>query len=311
LPRGRRHLALGRGALAISFLCLALPSATLAFPSATAGIASAAPLPEFCRSDLVRDEERPLDRMPPEKPPPEGELPFGPHNLSMYALNFGAKVVLDGGHLGYRFAAKGGNARVLRLNWDVGAALREVNGNGRVLSTVGTTRRRLGEVEGLDLLQFSFPASPGLYRVDISFANLSSRKLASYREHFRVVPRRVKLRLAVSESAFQPGETAFARVLNLGTVAVGLQPGLPIDRSEGDQWVRVLRPPVPAREIEDFRWTLAGGEASPCVAFPIPADAAPGPYRFTASGIVFGKKVDRRAFATGFQVRPPASGAPT
>jgi hypothetical protein len=288
------------------------------FAVAASGTASAASIPELCRGDVVRDDERPLERMPSEHPPPEGELGFGPRNLSMYPLNFGAKVVLDGGHLGYRFAAKGGNRRVLRLNWDIRAVLRAVDGEGRVLSTVDATRRRLGAVEGLDLLQFSFPASPGIYRIDLSFRNLSGRRLASYREHFRVVPRLVKLRLVVNEPIFGPAETAYARVLNLGTVPVGLRPGLSIERAEGDRWVEVARPPVPPQQVNELRWTLLGGEASPCVAFRIPADVTPGLFRFASSALVFGQEVDRRTLKAVFRVRPGggvalkiAAGAPT
>jgi hypothetical protein len=201
-----------RGCVAAIALCALL---ALAPASALAAV------PAFCKGRVVRDDARPLRYMPGEHPPPEGELPFGPRNLSMYALNFGAKVVLDGGHLGYRFAAKGGNARVLHLNWDVRAVLKKVDDRGRALGTVGTVHRRLGEVEGLEELQFSFPAHPGLYQVDISFRTLAGRELASYSEHFRVVPRRVKLRVAVSGETFKAGETAYARVFNLGTPPAG------------------------------------------------------------------------------------------
>lgn len=266
-------------------------------------VSPAASEPELCRGRVVRDDERPLERMPPEKPPPEGELPFGPRNLSMYALNFGAKVVLDGSHLGYRFAAKGGEGRVLHLGWDVKAVLSKVDRDGRVSSKLGTIRRRLGDVQGLELLQFSFPANaPGLFRIDISFDSLGGRKLAAFHEYFRVVPRRVKLRVAVSEAAFLPGETAYARVLNLGTVPVALRPGLAIDRAEGGEWATVARPAVSKESIEEFRWTLAGGEASPCVAFEVPADAVPGPYRFTSSALVYGR-FQRRTLAETFEVR--------
>lgn len=290
----------GRGRLAMPLIGLALASLLL-----FTGVATAAPLPQLCRGNLVRDEERPLERMPPEDPPPEGELPFGPRNLSMYRLNFGSRVVLEGSHLGYRFAAKQTGTRILHLNWEAEAVLREVDRNGRVLGTLDSMRRRLGDVEDLDLLQFSFPAErPGLYRFDISFASLRGRELASFDEYFLVVRRRVKLRLAVSARAFRPGETAYARVLNFGTVPVNLRPGLAIDRSEGDKWVRVLRPPVPERQVKDFRWTLAGAEASPCVAFEVPTDATPGTYRFTSSALVFGK-FKRKTLAAPFQVRIP------
>lgn len=263
--------------------------------------AATAATPPFCKGRVVRDDARPLARMPAEKPPPEGELPFGPRNLSMYRLNFGSKVVLDGSHLGYRFAAKGGQARVLRLNWDVRSVLRRVDRDGRVLETVDTLHMRLDEVKGVDLLQFPFGAHPGLYRIDFVFRTLDGRKLASYNEYFRVVPRRVKLRLAINRDAFKPGETAYARVLNLGTVPVALRPGFVVNREENGGWARVLALPASEQSIDDFRWTLAGGQASPCVAFPIPADAAAGAYRFVSSTLVYGK-VRRQTLSEGFEI---------
>jgi hypothetical protein len=286
----------GRGA-AVTFFC-----ALLVLASASV---SAAAAPPFCKGRVVRDDARPLARMPAEKPPPEGELPFGPRNLSMYRLNFGAKVVLDGSHLGYRFAAKGGHARMLHLNWDVRTALRKVDRDGRVLETVDELHMRLGEVKGVDLLQFPFGAHPGLYRIDIVFRTLSGPKLASYSEHFRVVPRRVKLRLAINRDAFGAGETAYARVINLGTVPIALRPGFVIDRKENGGWARVLEPPVSEQSIDDFRWTLAGGQASPCVAFPIPADAAPGAYRFVSSALAYGK-IRRQTLTGTFEISASA-----
>jgi hypothetical protein len=277
-----------------------LPAFALAPASASAAV------PAFCMGRVVRDDARPLRHMPAEQPPPEGELPFGPRNLSMYALNFGAKVVLDGSHLGYRFAAKGGSARVLRLNWDVRAVLRRVDDRGRVRGLAGALHRRLGVVEGLDDLQFSFPARPGLYEVDLSFNSLSGRRLAFYSEHFRVVPRRVKLKVAVSDDTFKAGETAYARVLNLGTVPAILRPRLPVEREEGDAWVQVAEPPVSRESVEEFRWTVGGGQASPCVAFQIPAGAAPGAYRFTASALPFGQVIHRRTLTGAFEVSAPA-----
>jgi hypothetical protein len=264
--------------------------------------------PAFCQDRLLRDDERPLDRMPPQSPPPKGELPFGPRNLSIYALNFGARVVLDGSHLGYRFAAKEDGERVLALNWDVRAKLQEVDSRGRPIGTAGSINRRLGKNEDLDLLQFSFPASePGLYRLDISFDNLRGKRLASFSEHFRVVPRREKVRVAVSKPAFRPGEIAYARILNLGTVGAQMRPGLVVERLERETWVRQAEPPVSKRSIEKFRWTLFGAEASPCAAFPIPADAKPGLYRFMAKGLVFGPAVERQTFTAPFRVRAEGS----
>ncbi len=286
----------GTGRWALLALATGLAAGCLA---AAPGVASAASEPEFCAGEVVRDDERPLRRMPAERPPPEGELPFGPRNLSMYRLNFGSKVVLEGSHLGYRFAAKGGEGRILRLGWIVRAVLLRVDRKGRVLGTAGTTARRLGEVEGLDSLQFSFPASSGLYRIDISFANLKGKRLASYREHFRVVPRRVGMRLALAAETLRPGEVAYARAIDTGTVPVAFQPGLGVEREEGGAWVSVAAPAAALSNEERFRWTLAGGEASPCVAFAVPNQL--GSYRFTASALVYGT-YKRRTITAPFEV---------
>jgi hypothetical protein len=188
----------------------------------------------------------------------------------------------------------------------VRAELHRVDEEGRELGTVARIHRRLGQVEDLDLLQFSFPATLGFYRIDVAFESLRGRKLASYEEYFRVIPRRVKLRVAVSKPVFDRGEIAYARVLNLGTVAAELRPGLLVERKEDGKWIREAKPPVSAKSIKQFRWTLFGGRASPCVAFSIPADTPPGALRFTASALVFGK-FHRRELTAPFAVRALAA----
>lgn len=285
-----------RTVVAGALLALALLAPTI--PAA----AAREELPTFCQGAKLRDDDRLLEWMVGSKPPPKGELPFGPRNLSMYSLNFGANVVLEGGQLGYRFGAKDAGRRVLRLGWVVRAALRRVDSLGRVLGTVDSTHRRLREVEDLELLEFAFPAKRGLYRFDISFANLRGRELNAYREHFRVVKRRLDLKVAVNRTTFVPGETAYARVLNRGTVTVQLRPGLSLEQAVGDGWVDVPFPPVPERQLEEFRWTLWGNYGSPCVAFPIPPDTAPGAFRFKASALAYGAS-KRRTLTSGFAVR--------
>ena len=72
--------------------------------------------------------------MPAEHPPPQGELPFGPRNLSMYYVDLGTRIVRLGEPLGYQFGAKAAGHRVLHLHWVVSATLRRVDRNGKELS---------------------------------------------------------------------------------------------------------------------------------------------------------------------------------
>ncbi len=283
----------------IGAACLAVGFGGFANPAAAAGA-------DFCRGVSIRDDEGPLRGMPPHHAPPEGELPFGPRNLSMYKLNFGSRLALVGGHIGYRFAAKSAGRRTLHLNWRVSAALTRVDRGGRPLRSERTVERVFGDVQDLNELEFGFPATEsGFFRIEIAFANLGGKVLGRYSEYFRVLPRRVRLELAASSRAVSPGGVVQARIRNTGTVGAIVRPQIAVQRREAGEWVEYARLQASPRSIRRFRWTLGGGQASPCVAFRVPATAGAGEYRFSGYALPFAQRPARRALSAGFIVRRP------
>ncbi|HEX8690325.1 MAG TPA: hypothetical protein VF729_08785 [Solirubrobacterales bacterium] len=253
----------------------------------------------------MRDFAKPFEGMPSEKPPPEGELPFGPRNLSMFRLGWERVVLLDS-NLGYRFGAKGAEseARTLHLNWRVAARLLAVDASGRVKRQAGEIQRRLGDVKDMDLLEFAFPANRrGLYRFDLFFRDLRGRRLGAYREYFRVVPRSVELDLVLDAAAVHPGESVRARVRNLGTVDAIVPSRYLVSGFAGGSWVPIGEAIAPGFALSEGPWWVAGGESSWCAEYTLPPGAAPGTYRVSTSAQVFGTR-QRRSLAASFEVAP-------
>lgn len=270
------------------------------------GVAVATP---FCDGSIARDYEAPFQRMPAVRPPPEGELPFGPRNLSMFRVDW-KSVVLRGGNLGYRFGAKDAGTRTLRLNWDVTARLVAVDTRGRFLREVGQERQRFRSVggydeRGYDLPEFVFPAKHvGLYRLDLSFRSLRGRALGRYREYFRVVPRSVKMDLRLSLTGFRPGETVYARVANLGTNGMNVPFRYAVERLTGTAWVGAGVTTTPGDALSPGEsWWMQGGELVPCAEYAIPPDAEPGRYRVRTSVQPFGSR-RHPVLSAGFSVQP-------
>lgn len=282
----------------IRFLVAAL---AVALAMSDGGVAAATP---FCDEAVARDYEAPFRRMPAVRPPPEGELPFGPRNMSMFRVDW-RNVVLRGGNLGYRFGAKDAGTRTLRLNWDVTARLVAVDAAGHPGGEVGRERKRFTTVSGYDergyeLPEFVFPAKRvGLYRLDLSFRSLHGKVLGNYREYFRVVPRTVKMDLRLSAAEFHPGETAYARVEDLGTTGMNVPFRYAVERLAGTVWVGVGEATTPGDALSpEENWWIQGGEAAPCTEFPIPANAESGRYRVSASVQPFGSRRHPRLSAT-------------
>ncbi len=263
----------------------------------------------FCENAVGRDYEAPFERMPADHPPPEGELPFGPRNMSMFRVDW-RNVSLHGSNLGYRFGAKDADTRTLRLDWDVTARLLRVDASGRVLREVGRTRQRIRDAggydrDGIDLPEFVFPAGKvGLYRFDLSFRKLRGRGLASYSEYFRVVPRTVELELRLSADSLRPGETLYAYVADLGTRGASVPVRYAVERFDGSGWVGAGVSVTPGDALNpDESWWMQGGEAAHCTEFPVPAGAAPGRYRVRTSVQVIGTSW-HRALSAPFSVQP-------
>lgn len=280
---------------------IAAAVAAICFASSPVGAAEVS-VP-FCRDDVARDYERPFEQMPGERPPPEGELPFGPRNLNMFRVGW-ERVVLRGGNLGYLFGAKEAGKRILHLNWDVLARLQRVDAAGVALREVGRTRKRLGDVEGIDRLEFVFPAKRrGLFRLDISFRRLNGGRLGSYREYFRVVRRTIEMSLAVNATTLHSGDTAYSRVENLGTNDMNVPSRYLVERFDGSVWLGVGESVTPGTALDRGGWWLGGGEAAFCTEYPIPSDALPGLYRLRTAVQPFGQR-QRRSLTTSFRVEP-------
>jgi hypothetical protein len=263
----------------------------------------------FCDKANARDYEAPFSRMPPVHAPPEGELPFGPRNMSIFRADW-RSVALRGGNLGYRFGAKDAGARTLRLNWDVTARLITVDAAGHPVREVDRERKRFAAVSGYDdhgyeLPEFVFPAKHvGFYRLDLSFRNLRGRGLGRYREYFRVVPRTVKMDLRLSAAEFRPGETAYARVADLGTTGMNVPFRYAVERLDGTEWVNTGATKTPGDALSpDESWWMQGGEAAACTEYAIPPDAKAGHYRISTTVQPFGSR-RHRLLTAGFSIEP-------
>jgi len=245
-----------------------------------ASVASAS-APSFCQERYVRDYAAPLSRMPHHRPPPEGELPFGPRNFGIHRIDR-TPLALDGSRFGYRFGGKHEGARVLDLGWRATAVARAVDARGRVRRVVGERRWRAHRITDLDALEIAFPADhPGYFRVDLRIATLDGSRRVAYRDYFRVLRRSHDVGIKVSAESTRPGEAVWGALVNPGAGQVATRSYLDLERAEGEGWVRVPVPPSPG-SVMAHHVLIGPGEAGLCQRFDVPADAIPGSYRFSA-----------------------------
>lgn len=263
-------------------ICLAgiLLAGLLCAPAAAAE-AVAAEAPAYCRERFVRDYEAPLREMPRRHPPPEGELPFGPRNFGIHRIDR-TPLAFEGSRFGYRFGGKHEGARVLDLGWRAVAVARAVDRRGRARRVVGERRRQVGRIKDLEALEVAFPAEhPGFFRVDLRIATLDGRRHVAYRDYFRVLRRSNEVGIRVSAESVHPGEPVWGLLENPGAGRLSTRGHLDLERAEGDAWAPVTTPPTP-RSVMGVRWIIGPGEVGWCQRFDVPADAAPGSYRFSA-----------------------------
>jgi hypothetical protein len=242
------------------------------------------------RTSVVRDFLAPLSKMAPiRRVPSSGKLPFGPAGLK---LSSGSQLVVGTGSAGFSFSDEAIEQQ-RNLQWRVEASLFRVDRSGRIRSTVAMQTRRLGVVEGNGIKGFLFdiPGSPAFYRVDLSIRTLEgNRILGTFSEYVRVMRKRSNLRVVVDEpTVVARGQTAHARLINLGTVPLESASyvfGFKIRRFDGSSWVFVAenppRGPVPKR----MQILPPGRENLGCLRYRVPDDAPAGKYRFQAGKLV-------------------------
>jgi hypothetical protein len=287
-----------RGALPIAAL-------VLAFALAAVGPATAAAdtPPPMCEREFAVDYAAPLAAMPNQAPPPEGELPFGPHNFGIHRIE-AAQVALQGSNFGYRFAAKGAGTRKIDLGWRATATLRQVTVSGEPGPVLSRRGWRVRRVKNLNSLQLSFPAErAGFFRVDLRFGRLDGHPLGSYRDYFRVLRRSVDVKVAVSAAAVHRGEPVYAQLENRGASRLSSRHSLGLERRAADGgWVEVAQAPTPETVI-GTSWLLYAGELLSCQRYEVPLGTVPGRYRFAAA-VNVAPEFQQRSFFGGFEILP-------
>jgi hypothetical protein len=242
-----------------------------------------------CQSGVVRDYEAALKRMPPDRTPAKGPLPFAPSRISLLSLNFG-KTVLRGNEIGYAINVASGELpsgrlrNPIELRWEVRMHLTRVDRRGRPLRIMAEKLQRVGTVRYPGRPTFFLQSKPGVYRFEMEIRKWNGRLLKSYTRYVRVLPRRVKLRIAVNQREFQAGEVAIGRIENFGTLPAFLisQPYLSIEHLSDGEW-RNLTIESSDAPFSGPEGVLLGGRAELCKRFTIPVDAPTGDrYRFSA-----------------------------
>jgi hypothetical protein len=242
---------------------------------------------EPCRSEVVRDYKAALEGMPPNRTPAGGPLPFAPPSVSLLSLGLG-KTVLQGSEIGYRVevasaeSSSGFLRHPVELHWEVRMRLWRVNRRGRPLQIAAEKFQRVGKVRHPDRSTFFLRSKPGIYRFDMAIRKKNGRLLKSYVRYVRVLPRQVRLMIAMNQREFQAGEVAIGRIQNLGTLPAFLvsQPYLDIERFSDGEWKSLAADA--GTLFAGLEGVLFGGRAGPCKRFAIPLDATDEHYRFSA-----------------------------
>jgi hypothetical protein len=254
----------------------------------------------FCKGELVRDYEAPLDHLPSVRHVRSDEdLPFGPRNMSIYQSALSRVIVGEGG-FGYRFFDDTyGRREEVHLDWDVTTTLSRIDRRGQVLRQIASEAQHFGVVTEIDEMDFwlDTPSGPrpALYRYDIEFADHSSGEvLGRYSEYLRVVRPSFHAGIAVDRNRVHPGERVFARVENRGTSWISFGLEYEVQKLEGGRWVE--------QDLGVDGWLLPlilmrGGGSGWCMPYKVPLDATPGRYRFVKSLGFSGRKVGKRATA--------------
>jgi len=257
-----------------------------------AGAIPATAAAEKCQPGLVRDYLAPLSKLPhvPTLEWSNTNLPFGPDGLVLIkkaAAQRGQPLVpvQASGDLGPEESALGYELRNdsfvrsgrLQLNWKVQAQLALMRHGPKPIATrtrrIGALRRNHGKQ-----FQVPVPTSSGIYRLEIRFRARGGKLIGRIGEYFRVLPASYESQITLSAQNVRLGETLDACLENLGTQALYFGPNRQIEVFDGVAWKpSPIDPPAPSTASLSI---LASGRRIPLISFTVPADAAPGTYRY-------------------------------
>ena len=230
-----------------------------------------------CRDGAVLDYGAPLRRMlPPSKGPPVGSLPFLPGGLHLDRL--GSRVGVGPTRVGFVLGNGSNGRREMNSGWEARSTLTAVRAGGRASRIVGKKRQSAdrvisGAVDSMNLAMFRLPARKAFYRLKVVLQR--GPETHAYWEYYRVLPRRVDLRLALSSASLAPGEKLSWRMENFGTLPLFYGLEYRVERLEASSWVVDPSSPDGFPAVGFF---MDSGGASDCQSLRLPADMQPGLY---------------------------------
>jgi hypothetical protein len=242
--------------------------------------------PGSCPTGVVRDYEKPLRRMPADRVPARGQLPFVPAGLFLSDLGVG-RTVLQGSRVGYEIntTTRAVNPpehfrRPVPLYWDVHMWLSAVDRRGKPQRVVAKKRQRVGVLHRLREAEFFMRPKLGVYRFDMIIENWNGELLKAYRRYVRVLPSQYEVRIAVNRQALQSGELIIGRIENLGTLPVSIasRPNLKLERFSDGEWKSIEPGDADYFGPEGI---LLDGQYGFCRRLFVSSDTANETYRFT------------------------------
>jgi hypothetical protein len=259
---------------------------------AMALIAGAVPTPAAaisCESEIVHDYTKPLKRLPEIRRPPLETLPFAPAQVSFGQIGRGP-LITGSGKVGFHlsYSSYPDHHPSPRLNWVVAVSIAEIDGRGRTTKVIRFIEEEVKRLRSSDdepsgdLSLAAQISKPGLYRAQITFSRPSGERLGRYGGYVRLLRPTLDAGISLNKTSFHPGETLVATLENRGTEALSYGLGYAIEDFDGVSWGRA--PISPSGPIPAIGLGTGAGEKSTCWSFPIPANAAAGPYRFAWFG---------------------------
>jgi hypothetical protein len=231
-----------------------------------------------CDPTEIREYSPPLRGMRAVHSPPYQmrDLPFGPPEMEIVPLGL-THLWAGSGEVGYYL--DGRDERVKGPDWITESRLVAVDRKGKPQRILRQRVQRVAKAIKLDAIDLGFKVGPRprFYRVDLEVRGATGKRIASYADYFRVMRRKVDVRLSLDRNSYRPGETVLMRLENYGTIMIGTGFSFALEIFDGTSW---------RESPAEFYWPsiglgLGAGWAQECQSVLLPSDLTPGRYRLT------------------------------